>query len=87
MKCQILFKGQIKTNVTNLSTAELAERVVRIKIPSKKKNKRMLKPFLLIRVHYLDKKKTKNVKSCIYKTEACVNNHMLPISRAILTSY
>ena len=37
MKCQILFKGQIKTNVSNLSTAELAERVVRIKI-SKKKN-------------------------------------------------
>ena len=36
MKCQILFKGQIKTNVTNLSTAELAERVVRIKISSKK---------------------------------------------------
>ena len=39
MKCQILFKGQIKTNVTNLSTAELAERVVRIKISSKKKLK------------------------------------------------
>ena len=38
MKCQILFKGQIKTNVTNLLTAELAERVVRIKISSKKKN-------------------------------------------------
>ena len=36
MKCQILFKGQIKTNVTNLSTAELAEMVVRIKISSKK---------------------------------------------------
>ena len=36
MKCQILFKGQIKTNVTNLTTAELAERVVRIKISSKK---------------------------------------------------
>ena len=35
MKCQILFKGQNKTNVTNLSTAELAERVVRIKISSK----------------------------------------------------
>ena len=35
MKCQILFKGQIKTNVTNLSTAELAERVVRIKISLK----------------------------------------------------
>ena len=55
MKCQILFKGQIKTNVTNLSTAELAERVVRIKISSKK-NKRTLKPFLLIHVHYIDKK-------------------------------
>ena len=35
MKCQILFKGQNKTNVTNLSTAELAERVVRIKISLK----------------------------------------------------
>ena len=57
LKCQILFKGQIKTNVTNLSTAELAERVVRIKISSRKKIKRMLKPFLLIHVHYLDKKK------------------------------
>ena len=53
MKCQILFKGQIKTNVTNLLTAELAERVVRIKISSKQIN-RMLKPFLLIHVHYLD---------------------------------
>ena len=53
MKCQILFNGQIKTNVTNLSTAELAERVVRIKISSKKK----LTPFLLIHVHYLDQKK------------------------------
>ena len=40
MKCQILFKGQIKTNVTNLSTAELAERVVRIKISLKKKKER-----------------------------------------------
>ena len=56
LKCQILFKGQIKTNVTNLSTAELAERVVRIKISSKKKINRILKPFLLIHVHYLDKK-------------------------------
>ena len=35
MKCQILFKGQNKTNVTNSSTAELAEGVVRIKISSK----------------------------------------------------
>ena len=31
---KILFKGQNKTNVTNLSTAELAERVIRIKISS-----------------------------------------------------
>ena len=37
MKCQILFKGKNKTNVTNLSSAELAERVVKVKTSSKKK--------------------------------------------------
>ena len=30
MKCQILFSGKNKTNVTNLSSAELAQRVVKV---------------------------------------------------------
>ena len=52
MKCQILFKGQIKTNVINLSTAEW----LGLNSPRKQIN-RTLKPFLLIHVNYLDKKK------------------------------
>ena len=31
MKCQILFSGENKKNITNLSSAELALRVVKIK--------------------------------------------------------
>ena len=30
MKCQILFSGQNKKNITNLSSAELAQKVVKI---------------------------------------------------------
>ena len=58
MKCQILFKGQNKTNVANLSTAELAE-WLGLKSPRKQINNasnNKIKPFLLIHVHYLDKK-------------------------------
>ena len=32
MKCQILFSVKIKKNVTNLSSGELAQRVVKVKI-------------------------------------------------------
>ena len=32
MKCQILFSGKNKKNITNLSSAELAKRVVKVKI-------------------------------------------------------
>ena len=31
MKCQILFSGKNKKNITNLSSAELAQRVVMVK--------------------------------------------------------
>ena len=31
MKCQILFSGKNKTNITNLSSAELDKRVVKVK--------------------------------------------------------
>ena len=31
MKCQILFYGENKKNVINLSSAELAQRVVKVK--------------------------------------------------------
>ena len=32
MKCEILFSGKIKKNTTNLSSAELAKRVVKVKV-------------------------------------------------------
>ena len=32
MKCQILFSGKNKKNITNLPSAELAHRVVKVKI-------------------------------------------------------
>ena len=32
MKCQILFSGKNKKNITNLSSAELAQRVVKVKV-------------------------------------------------------
>ena len=32
MKCQILFSGKNKKNVVNLSPAELAQRVVKVKL-------------------------------------------------------
>ena len=32
MKCQILFSRKNKKNVTNLSSAELAQRVVKVKV-------------------------------------------------------
>ena len=35
MKCQILFSGKNKKNITNLSTAELAQIVVKAKEPFK----------------------------------------------------
>ena len=35
MKCQILFSGKIRKNILNLSSAELAQRVVKVKIPLK----------------------------------------------------
>ena len=31
MKCQILFSGKNKKNITNLSSAELAQRVLKVK--------------------------------------------------------
>ena len=31
MKCQILFSGKIQKNITNLLSAELAQRVVKVK--------------------------------------------------------
>ena len=31
MKCQILFSGENKKNITNLPTAELAQRVIKVK--------------------------------------------------------
>ena len=34
MKCQIVFSGKIRKNITNLSSAELAQRVVKVKIVS-----------------------------------------------------
>ena len=33
MKCQILFSGKNKKNIINLSSAENAQRVVKIKLP------------------------------------------------------
>ena len=35
MKCQIMFSGKNKKNITNLLSAELAKRVVKIKMLSK----------------------------------------------------
>ena len=35
MKCQILFSGKNKKNILNLSSAELAQRVVKVKVLSK----------------------------------------------------
>ena len=32
MKCQILFSGENKKNITSLSSAELAKRVVKVNI-------------------------------------------------------
>ena len=32
MKCQILFSGKNKKNITNLLSAELAKRVVKVKV-------------------------------------------------------
>ena len=33
MKCQILFSGENKKNITNLSSAELAQRGVKVYVP------------------------------------------------------
>ena len=33
MKCQILFSGKNKKNIINLSSAENAQRVVKVKVP------------------------------------------------------
>ena len=35
MKCQILFSGKNKKNIINLSSAENAQRVVKVKLRSK----------------------------------------------------
>ena len=35
MKCQILFSGKNKKNIINLSSAENAQRVVKVKVPRK----------------------------------------------------
>ena len=35
MKCQILFSGKNKKNIINLSSAENAQRVVKVKAPHK----------------------------------------------------
>ena len=35
MQCQILYSGKNKKNITNLSSAELAKRVVNVKVLSK----------------------------------------------------
>ena len=35
MKCQILFSGKNKKNIINLSSAENAQRVVKVKAPRK----------------------------------------------------
>ena len=35
MKCQILFSGKNKKNIINLSSAENAQRVVKVKQPQK----------------------------------------------------
>ena len=32
MKCKIPFAGKIKKNITNVSSAELAQRVIKVKI-------------------------------------------------------
>ena len=37
MKCQVLFSGENKKNIINLSSAELDKRVVKVKILIKKK--------------------------------------------------
>ena len=38
MKCQILFSGKNKKNIINLSSAENAQRVVKVNEEHKKKN-------------------------------------------------
>ena len=35
MKCQILFSGKTKKSIVNLSSAENAQRMVKVKAPSK----------------------------------------------------
>ena len=37
MKCQILFSGKNKKNIINLSSAENAQRVVKVKVISRSK--------------------------------------------------
>ena len=36
MKCQILFSGKNKRNITSLSSVELAQRKVKVKVPLEK---------------------------------------------------
>ena len=38
MKCQILFSGKNKKNIINLSSAENAQRVVKVKLPISRTN-------------------------------------------------
>ena len=53
MKCQILFSGKNKKNIINLSSAENAQRVVKVKIPSGMANSVDLDQHYVLGLHCL----------------------------------